>query len=159
MNIKSRKVVNIMKHLVAQNGLSYSIDIVLTFKMRSSEYKWFKQFEGLVECQSKINDDGVAIIFTINVNEEISKYGRFKDVPSRTEVERYMPILLESETFKHSDIVFIRNTIEGYVKKERFKGNNEPPEIFALLQEFKTITKFAEINIKNLVLNKKSKKQ
>lgn len=148
-----------MKHLVAQNGLSYSIDIVFTFKMKSSEYKWFQQFEGLVDCQSKINDDGVSIIFTINVNEEISKYGGFKDVPSRTEVERYMPILIQSETFEKSDIVFLKNTIEGYVKKERFKGNNEPPEIFALLQEFKEISNFAEIQIKNLVLNKKSKKQ
>lgn len=148
-----------MKHLIAQNGLSYSIDIVFTFKMKSDEYKWFQQFEGLVDYQIKINDDGVCIIFKININEEISKYGRFKDVPSRVEVERYMPILIQSEAFEKSDVVFLKNTIEGYVKKERFKGNSEPPEIFALLQEFKNIMNFADIQIKNLVLNKKSKKQ
>jgi|GEM_PF-3252253 len=149
-----------MTHLVAQNGLSYSIDIVFTFKMQSGVYKWFNGlFKNLVEHQSKINDDGIVVQFFINVNEEIAKYGRFKDVPSKSEVERYLPILLASDTLMQSDVFFLRNTIEAYVKKERFKGNYEPPEITTFIKEFKDITKAADIQIKNLVLQKKTKKQ
>ena len=149
-----------MTHIVAQNGLSYSIDIVFTFKMQSVVYKWFHGlFKSLVEHQSKIYDDGIVVQFCINVNEEISKYGRFKDVPSKSEVERYLPILLTSDTLVLSDIFFLRNTIEAYLKKERFKGNEEPPEITAFIKEFKDITKVADIQIKNLVLQKKGKKQ
>ena len=149
-----------MKHIVAQNGLSYSIDIVFAFKMKSHEYEWFQNLFGkLVSYQSRINDDGIVVQFTVNANEEISKYGSFKDIPSKTEVKRYLPILLESESFLRSDIFFLRRVIEEYIKKERFRGNNEPPEITILIQEFKNITNYAEIFIKNLALQKKIKKQ
>lgn len=149
-----------MTYLVAQNGLSFSIDIVFTFKMESNEYKWFHDlFKGLVEYKSKISDDGISVEFNINVNDEIAKYGRFKDVPSKTEVERYLPILMESETILKSDIYFLRNTIGEYVKKERFKGKKEPERITILLKDFKDISKFADIKIKNMVLQKKNKKQ
>ncbi len=149
-----------MTYLVAQNGLSFSIDIVFTFKMESNDYKWFHDlFKGLVEYKTKISDDGISVEFFISVNDEISKYGRFKDVPSKTEVERYLPILMESEIILKSDVCFLRNTIEAYVKKERFKGKKEPDSITVLLEKFKDISKFSDIRIKNLVLQKKNKKQ
>lgn len=147
-----------MKPVVAHNGLAYHVNLIYTIPMNSSQYRCFQLLYGnLVAFLHKINDDGMMIQFTININEEISKFGRFKDIPTRAELEKFMPIIVESDTFKNSDIVFLKGLISGYIEKEKFNQRKVPIEVTILKAKLEKAFSEPEISVKNLVLLKTKK--
>ncbi|GAB6084800.1 hypothetical protein JCM11672_00710 [Alkaliphilus crotonatoxidans] len=146
-----------MKPVIAHNGLAYHVNLIYTVPMDTKQYHCFKfLFGNLVAYLNKINDEGMMIQFTININEEISKFGRFKDIPTKAELRKFMPIILESDTYQNSDVAFLMNLIHDFMKKERFNRRNMPQEVLILKEKLEGVLKEPEIAIKNLVLiNKK----
>ncbi|KAB3539070.1 hypothetical protein F8154_01160 [Alkaliphilus pronyensis] len=142
-----------MKGLTAQNGLQFTVDIGFNIILDSSEYKWFERhFGNLISYDSKLMDTGVNISFKININEELSRMGRFKDVPSKTEVKRYLPIVLTSDTYLKSDIVFLKNVNQYYIEKEKAKGRRITNEAINVFEKVKESINEVEISINNLML-------
>ncbi|SCX95603.1 hypothetical protein [Alkaliphilus peptidifermentans] len=147
-----------MKGIIAQSGLQFSIDIVFKVKLESNEYRWFQRlFGNLVNYNNEVTEKGIIISFILNINEEISRMGRFKDVPSKTEVKRYMPLIMASDTYLKSDIEFIKNVNYYYIEKEQAKGRKLPKETVILYEKVKKSIEEADIKINNLVLSKHKK--
>lgn len=148
-----------MDYLIAQNGLSYNVNLIFLIPMNTQEFKKFnKLFGSLVNFVEKINDEGIIVHFILNIDEELSKFGRFKDVPGKVEINNYMPIIEESELFLKSDIKFLSNVIELYTKKENFKNrSNKNKEdqyvIEALERKVKNSINRPYIQIRNLIIN------
>jgi len=148
-----------VKPLVAQNGLEYHVDFKFSIPVSDSQNQWFHLlFDQLVTSKNTINDEGMIIQFNLNVNEEIGKFGRFKDVPGKTEIQQYMPIILSSQTYQSSDIVFLANLIKTYIEKEKFHKRKVPVDLIMLDNKINEALGNPEITIKNLVLTKKQKK-
>ncbi|MBM7615778.1 hypothetical protein [Alkaliphilus hydrothermalis] len=148
-----------MKPLVAQNGLEYHVDLKFSIAVSNSQNQIFQLlFEKLVTSKNTINDEGMMIQFNLNVNEEIGKFGRFKDVPGKTEIQQYMPIILSSPTYLGSDIVFLANLIKNYIEKEKFQKRKVPVDAIMLDKKIIDALENPTIMIKNLVLTKKHKK-
>lgn len=147
-----------MKHLTAQNGLAYNVSLVYTIMLNTSQYRWFQQlFGNLVSYLNRINDEGIMIQFSINVNEELSKFGGFKDIPTKTEISKFMSIILKSESIENSDIVFLHNLVKHYIQKERFNHRRIPVEVTVLKNLLDTALNEPEIIVNNLVLSKSKK--
>lgn len=143
-----------MGSLVAQNGLKYIVNLVFLIPMTTDEFKKFKYlFQNLVSYVEKINDEGIVIHLTLNINQEISKFGKFKDVPSKTDIINYKPLINNSETFLKSDIYFLYKTMDLYSQKEAFKGIKKSPIISELKEKIKVSMDSPYIQIRNLIVN------
>ena len=77
-------------------------------------------FGKLTTFTNRIDDEGILIQMEIDINEEIGKFGKFRDVPTKREIEKYLPIVFESDTYLYSDIVFLANMVGEYLRKELF---------------------------------------
>ncbi len=114
-------------------------------------------FGKLTTFTNKIDDEGVLIQMELDINEEIGKFGRFRDVPTKREIQKYLPIVFESDTYLYSDIVFLTNMVGEYLRKELFYKR----KISKKLESLKTILskkeKFMEIIVINLVESSRKK--
>ncbi|MBU5675644.1 hypothetical protein KQI88_04375 [Alkaliphilus sp. MSJ-5] len=140
-----------MEKLKARNGLAYSVNLVFLVPMNENEFQKFNVlFGNLVNFVEKINDEGIIVHFTLNINEELSKFGEFKDVPSKTEIKNYIPLIKDSEVFLNSDINFLIKTIELYRIKENFNKNLDVSLIKYLEEKIKKSIDNPYIQIRNL---------
>jgi len=142
-----------MNPLIAHNGLAYHVNLIYTLTLTSGQFRWFQLlFGNLVVFLNRINDEGIVVQFTVNVNEEISKYGRFKDVPTKAEMHKFLPIIIESDSFSQSDVKFIDNVIHHYIEKEQFHHRKIPIEVMALRDRMEQALKDPQVTVNNLVL-------
>lgn len=147
-----------MNPLVAHNGLAYHVNLIYTITLTSGQFRWFQMlFGNLVVYLNRIDDEGIVVQFTVNVNEEVAKYGRFKDVPTKAEVEKFLPILVESDTFFQSDIKFVHEVIQRYMKKEQFHERKIPVEVMALKDRIEEALGNPKVTVNNLILHNKTK--
>ncbi|WP_026476267.1 hypothetical protein [Alkaliphilus transvaalensis] len=145
-----------MKPLVAQSGLQYHVNLSFSISLTNNQLQQFKKlFENIVACAIRINDEGITLRFEINVNDDIGSYGGFKDVPGKTEVNKFMPILLTSDTFLKSDIVFLSNLVKDFINKEKFHKRKMPIDVIMLDKKITKALETPEITITNLVHDKK----
>ena len=146
-----REEANYLEKLKARNGLAYSVNLVFLVPMNENEFQKFNAlFGNLVNFVEKINDEGIIVHFTLNINEELSKFGEFKDVPSKTEIKNYIPLIKDSEVFLNSDINFLIKTIELYRIKENFNKNLDVSLIKYLEEKIKKSIDNPYIQIRNL---------
>ncbi|KAB3530722.1 hypothetical protein [Alkaliphilus serpentinus] len=144
--------------LIAQNGLEYTVDLIFTIPMATDEFKVLQLLIGnLVKYTYKISDEGIIVIYTLNVDAEIAKMGRFKDVPSVTEIKKYMPLVVATDTFMKSDLVFSNDVINYYIDKEAFNGKLILDELKQIQEKLQNTVKNPTIKITNLILNKRKK--
>lgn len=140
-----------METLKARNGLAYSVNLMFLVPMSTDEFQKFNAlFGNLVNFVEKINDEGIIVYFTLNINEELSKLGEFKDIPSKAEIKNYIPIIKDSEVFLNSDINFLIKIIELYIIKENFNKNLDLSLIKYLEQKIKKSIDSPYIQIRNL---------
>ncbi len=146
-----REEANYLEKLKARNGLAYSVNLMFLVPMSTDEFQKFNTlFGNLVNFVEKINDEGIIVYFTLNINEELSKLGEFKDVPSKTEIKNYIPLIKDSEVFLNSDINFLIKTIGLYIIKENFNKNLDVSLIKYLEEKIKKSIDNPYIQIRNL---------
>jgi len=114
-------------------------------------------FGKLTIFTNKIEDEGILIQMELDINEEIGKFGRFRDVPTKREIQKYLPIVFESDTYLYSDIVFLTNTVREYLKKELFNKREIPNNLESLNKILSEKEKFMEIIVINLVESSRKK--
>lgn len=144
--------------LTAQNGLEYTIDLLFTMQMMSNHFKKLQHLIGnLVNYTYKIGDEGIIVIYKLNIDEEIMKMGRFKDVPTITEINRYLPLVYSSDTYMKSDIVFSKNVIFYYMDKESFSKGRVAEELKEIYKLLESAINNPTVKISNLIYSKKRK--
>lgn len=155
-----RKEVDAMAGLVAQNGLNFSVDLIYTIAFSHEDYELFDRlFGNLVTFSRKYDEDIVVVWFILNIDEELSKYGGFKDIPTRSIVRKYLPLVVESETFIKSDIGFLRRTLENYIEKETVNERKPSLGIISLARDVEEAVNNPKIHVRNLVLGDMKKKR
>ncbi|MFZ5966490.1 MAG: hypothetical protein ACOYVK_04865 [Bacillota bacterium] len=146
------------KWLTAQNGLKYTVDYKFTIPLTKQEYETFyTYFSHLISYTWRIFDEGIMLTHVLNLNEELGKFGRFKDVPGQSEIRKYESIIQQSETYMYCDIVFLVNLIKNYVKKETLHGKKVREEIQKIFEKVENALKYPEIVIKHIVNEKEDR--
>ncbi|MGV8145678.1 MAG: hypothetical protein ACLKAK_05260 [Alkaliphilus sp.] len=141
-----------MSNLTAQNGIKYSVKLIYKIPMETGVHCYFSDlFGSLITFTTKIDDSGILIQMELIINEEIGKFGRFRDVPTKREIQNYLPIVFESNTYLNSDIVFLTNVATNYMRKEVFSKKEIPKWAKLLEKLLAKKEKHMEIVVINLV--------
>lgn len=144
-----------MSELTAQNGIKYSVKLIYKIPMETGVHCFLSDlFSGLITFMDKIDDAGVLIQLELDINEEIGKFGRFRDVPTRREIQKYLPIIFESDTYLNSDVVFLTNVVGNYLRKETYNKKKVAKNAKILDGILSKKEKYMDIIVDNLVESK-----